>query len=81
MLEPERRSGLVQYRVIIIICLFSVTTVSTLYNIFGMNLGLDAAWRLRYPVFLETVIVSILGGILITALLLWYCRRHRIVCY
>lgn len=70
-----------QYRVLIIICTCSVTAVTTVYNIFGMNLGLNAAWRNSYRVFLETVFSSIIVGIVVTALLVWYCRRKRILCY
>ena len=70
-----------QYRVLIIICTCSVTAVSTVFNIFGMNIGLSAIWRNSHRVFLEIVLSSIIFAIGITVLLVWYCRRKRILCY
>lgn len=66
---------------LIVIFTCAVTAVSTVFNIFGMNVGVEEAWRESYSVFLQTVISSIVVAIGITVLLVWYCRRKRILCY
>ncbi len=66
---------------LIVICTFCITIISTIYNIFGMNLGVEAAWRSSYPVFVTTVTATIAGSVCISGLVLWYCRRNRILCY
>jgi len=70
-----------QYRVMIVIFTFCVTIVSTLYNILGVNLYVQANWKNIYDVFLETVISSISVGIVIALVIVWYCRKERILCY
>ena len=70
-----------QYRVMIVIFTFCVTIVSTLYNILGTNLYVQATWKNIYDVFLETVISSISVGIIIALVIVWYCRKERILCY
>ena len=54
----KRASSLLQYRLLVIICTFGITVPSTLYNIMGQNLGINAAWRNKYSVFLATVCVA-----------------------
>ena len=70
-----------QYRVMIVIFTFCVTIVSTLYNILGVNIYVQANWKNVYDVFLETVISSISVGIIIALVIVWYCRKERILCY
>ena len=65
----------------IVILTFCVTIVSTLYNILGVNLYVDGNFKNIYDVFLETVITSIGFTIIIAVVIMWYCRKHRILCY
>ena len=70
-----------QYRVAIVIFTFCVTIVSTLYNTLGVNLYVQGNFKNIYDVFLETVISSIGFGIMLALVIMWYCRKHRILCY
>ena len=48
-----------QYRLLLIIVTFGVTIYSNLFNIFGMNLGINAVWKTKFSVFNE---VRVSGG-------------------
>lgn len=70
-----------QYRLLIIIVTFGVTLYSNVFNIFGMNLGINAAWRNEYGVFNEVVYICLGGSIAIVVGILYWARRKKLLLY
>ncbi len=70
-----------QYRLLIIIVTFGVTIYSTLFNIFGMNLGINAGWRNSFGVFNEVVWIGLAGSTVIVAGILLWARRKKLLLY
>lgn len=70
-----------QYRLLLIIVTFGVTMYSNVFNVFGMNLGINASWRERHGVFNEVVWISLAGSLaFVVAMLLW-ARQKKLLLY
>lgn len=70
-----------QYRLLLIIVTFGVTLYSNVFNIFGMNLGINAGWRNKYSVFNEVVYICLGGSIAFVAAILLWARQKKLLLY